>query len=86
MSGAEKENEVPSTNANGKRVNALELGPRKKSYVVLLRIRCPYTIIPTNFYKFQVRSPGASWSAFLPHHTRHVQYPCFANTEHCSCS
>jgi hypothetical protein len=30
------ENDEPSTNANGKRrVNALELGPRKKAYVVL---------------------------------------------------
>jgi hypothetical protein len=31
------ENEEP-TNANGKRVNALELGPRKKAYIFLLQI------------------------------------------------
>jgi hypothetical protein len=30
------ENEDPSTNANGKRVNALELGPRKKAYVIYI--------------------------------------------------
>jgi len=29
------ENDKPSTNANGKRINALELGPRKKAYVLL---------------------------------------------------
>jgi hypothetical protein len=28
------ENDEPSTNANGKRINALELGPRKKSYAI----------------------------------------------------
>lgn len=32
---SDAENEQPSTNINGKRINALELGPRKKAYVVL---------------------------------------------------
>jgi len=35
------ENEEPLTNVNGKRVNALELGPRKKAYVMLLHMRRP---------------------------------------------
>jgi hypothetical protein len=30
------ENEAPSVNVNGKRINALELGPRKKAYVYYL--------------------------------------------------
>jgi hypothetical protein len=30
------ENKDPSTNANSKRVNALELGPRKKVYVIYI--------------------------------------------------
>ena len=30
------ENDNPSTNTNGKRINALELGPRKKAYVIQL--------------------------------------------------
>lgn len=32
---SDAENNEPS-NANGKRINALELGPRKKAYVVLV--------------------------------------------------
>jgi hypothetical protein len=35
------ENEDPSTNANGKRVNALELGPRKKTYIILFVFPLP---------------------------------------------
>jgi len=31
---SDAENDEPATNANGKRVNALELGPRKKAYVL----------------------------------------------------
>jgi hypothetical protein len=36
---ADIENDEPPTNIHGKRVNALELGPRKKAYIVLLHIR-----------------------------------------------
>ena len=59
MSNTENENEVLSTNANGKRVNALELGPRKKSYVVLLALM-----------SFQ-RTFISSKSDALVHHGRH---------------
>jgi hypothetical protein len=39
------ENDESSTNVHGKRVNALELGPRKKVYVVLLYIRYSINLI-----------------------------------------
>ena len=31
---SDTENDAPATNANGKHVNALELGPRKKAYIL----------------------------------------------------
>jgi hypothetical protein len=33
---SDAENDDPAANANGKRINALELGPRKKAYVIWL--------------------------------------------------
>jgi hypothetical protein len=34
------ENDESLTNAHGKRVNALELGPRKKAYAIPLYLDC----------------------------------------------
>jgi hypothetical protein len=45
---SDMENDEPSTNVHGKRVNALELGPRKKAYVVLLYI--PYSVKLTHYH------------------------------------
>jgi hypothetical protein len=45
---ADIESDESPINVHGKRVNALELGPRKKAYIVLLYIR--YLVNLTHYH------------------------------------
>jgi hypothetical protein len=70
---SDADNEV--SNANGKRTNALQLGPRKKAYVFLLHVlHCS-----DKAYQLHYRSACPSWPSFLSDSTRYVQYSCVAD-------
>lgn len=70
---SDAENNEPS-NANGKRINALELGPRKKAYVVLVLHDTPWS---TPLWQFIISCKGDP----LVHHGRH-----FCRTVHAMCN
>jgi hypothetical protein len=70
---SDAENDEPQINANGKRrVNALELGPRKKAYAVLSPAILHCTVLTTIL---------SSKSDPLVHHGRH-----FCRTIHAMCN